>query len=277
MNNDKSENYKIFRREPNPYNFNEFIDNFSILKLFVWRDLKVRYRHTFLGISWFVLQPLVMMLVIAFGFQFAFSRNSNELPFILYVASGLVLWTHFANGFAMGATSLESFKGIIQKISFQRAYLPLVPIITAIVDMLCSSILLVVMLFIYKCVPSWRIIFIPLLILWGTLFIYGLALFFSAASVLYKDLKHLISFLIQILFFCSPVFLESSVIYLNFSILAYLNPLVGYLNIFRWLIFEEYPQPKALEWILFLIIAPLLFLFGYRYFEAKQGIITDTL
>jgi len=275
--NKQSDKCTLISNKAQPYNYYELLNNAAIIKLFVWRDLKVKYRHTFLGILWFVVQPLMMMLVISLGLGFAFPNLTSELPYPLYVASGLVLWTHFSNGFSGGAQSLDSFKGVIEKIAFQRACLPLVAVITAIVDMLAASFLLIALMLYYQSEASWRIVFMPILLLWGSLFIYGLTLFFSAASAVYKDVKHFIPFLTQLLFFCTPVFLKSEYISSKFGILALVNPLVTYLNIFRWLLFSGYPHPPVRDILIFVISCPLIFIVGYGYFQKKQIFISDNL
>ena len=271
------ETYRVLSNKTEPYNYYDLIRNFSIIKLFVWRDLKVKYRHTFLGIFWYVVQPLMMMFVITLGLGFVYPNTDLDLPYPLYVASGLVLWTHFSNGFSDGSKALDSFKGVIEKIAFQRACLPLVAVITAIVDMIASSFLLIAVMLFYHSEPSWRIIFMPILIIWGSFFIYGLALFFSAASVLYRDVRHFVPFLTQLLFFCTPVFLKSEYLSSKFGVLASVNPLVTYLNFFRWLIFSDYPSPSDVEALIFIIMCPLIFIIGYGYFQKKQILISDNL
>ena len=248
-----------------------------LLWMLVWRDIKVRYRHTTLGILWFVLQPFILMLIISIGFRFVIPRDVQGLPYPLYVASGLVLWTYFANGFPAGSTSLESNAALLNKIAFPHACLPLVPVLTALVDMLAASLLLVPMLFYYRAEPSWRIVCLPAILLGMAVFVYGLNLLASAASAVYKDLRHLIPFTMQLMMFASPVFISPASLHGKMSLLFVLNPFAAYLEAFRWAIFPSSYPPSLVEVATATAGSLLLFLFGLSYFQRQQATLVDIL
>lgn len=248
-----------------------------LLKTLVWRELKARYRHTTFGILWFVLQPLIFMLVITIGLRFAFPGDLGGLPYPLYVASGLVLWTYFSNGFPEGANSLEKGRSMINKVAFPHACLPLVPAITAIVDMFAASLLLIPMMIYYDIAPSWRMIFIPPILVGTGFFVYGLSLMASGVSSMYKDFKHAIPFFTQLMFFSSPVFISGEYVQGKIGLFLLCNPFVTYINAFRWAIFDSYAQPPLLAFVIAGSVTAVIFIWGLYYFQRKQSIIVDIL
>lgn len=248
-----------------------------LLKTLVWRDLKTRYRHTTLGVFWFVLQPFILMIVISAGFRFIISGDVEGLPYPVYVASGLVLWAYFTNSFPAGASSLESNCGMINKISFPHACLPLVPVITAVVDMLSASLLLLPLLLYYEIMPSWRIVFLPAIIFGTGIFVYGLSLLASAASAVYKDLRHVIPFMSQLMFFASPVFISHASMQGKISTIFMLNPFSTYLDAFRWAIFSSSAPPSMQAIETTVVMTIVIFLFGLAYFQRQQSTLVDIL
>jgi lipopolysaccharide transport system permease protein len=255
----------------------EIWDYRHLVHTLIWRELKVRYRHTTLGILWFVLQPLLMMLVISIGLRFAVPDTVEGLPYPLYVATGLVLWTYFYNALPTGAGSLEAYRSMLSKISFPRACLPLVFAITAIVDMLAASILLIPMFAYYDILPSWRMVFLPVIILGTACFVYGLALFLSAASARFKDLRQVIPFFTQLMFFGSPVFISQAGFTGTLSTLFMLNPFGTYLICFRWTLVPDAAPPSVLAVQLAAGITALVLVAGLAYFQRQQSTLVDIL
>lgn len=249
----------------------------SLLMTLVWRELKVRYRHTALGVLWYVLQPLILMLVICVGLRFAVPGGVEGLPYPLYVASGLVLWTYFVNSLPTGAGSLETYRAILDKIAFPRACLPLVFCITAIIDMLAAGLLLVPMLYYYDMLPSWRLFMLPLIVLGTGCFIYGLSLLASAASARYKDLRHLVPFFTQLMFFGSPVFISHATMPPKLATIMLANPFATYLTSFRWAIFPDAVAPSQLSVLIAVGITFFVLLVGMSYFQRQQSNLVDII
>ena len=275
-----SKDSAITIRSPKRQTLQDFVEIWEyryLLKTLVWRELKARYRHTTFGVAWFVLQPLVFMLVITVGLRFAFPGDLGGLPYPMYVASGLVLWTYFGNGFPTGANSLQSYQSMINKVAFPHACLPLVPSITAAVDMLAASLLLIPMMMYYEIIPSWRVVFLPFIIAGTGLFIYSLALLFSGASSVYKDFRHVVPFLTQLMFFGSPVFISGEYVQGKIGLIFLFNPFVTYLNAFRWAIFPDYAMPPLHAFAIAGGMTIILFLWGLFYFQRQQSTIVDIL
>lgn len=257
--------------------FSEFWAFRYLLWTLVRRDLKVRYRHTLLGILWFVVQPLALMLVITVGLRFVFPGEILGLPYAAYVASGLVVWVYFANAFPAGAASLETYQAILNKIYIPKAILPLVPVLTAFADLLSASVLLAPVLFYYGIAPSWRLIFVPVVCLGLMLAVYGMALWASAAAARYKDLRQLVPFLAQLLFFASPVFISQHLLEGKARLLLQLNPLAAYIDAFRWCVFPSVPPPALDSVSIAVGVSFALFVSGIFFFQRQQANVVDTL
>jgi len=166
---------------------------------------------------------------------------------------------------------------MLNKVYFPHTCLPMIPAITSIVDMLAASLLLIPMLIFYDIVPSGRIIFFPLVMCGMFLFVFGLSLFASACSAVYKDLRHVIPFFSQIMFFASPVFISHTHLPKGAGIVFLMNPFSTYLDAFRWMIFPTSLPPTDMAIGITIIMTLFIFLFGLRYFQRQQSHLVDVL
>ena len=121
-----------------------------MIAILVWRDIKVRFSHSFLGIFWYIIQPLLLMLVIAVGFRFVMPKEVCGLPYPVFVASGLILWQYFSNALMSGASSFEKFQAIINKVYMPKLALPIAGITGSLADFLAASFLLVPLMMYYR-------------------------------------------------------------------------------------------------------------------------------
>lgn len=248
-----------------------------MIAILVWRDIKVRFSHSFLGIFWYIIQPLLLMLVIAIGFRFVMPKEVNGLPYPVFVASGLILWQYFSNALMSGASSFEKFQAIINKVYLPKLALPLAGIAGSLADFLAASFLLVPLMMYYKIVPSWRIIFIPIVILCVVLLVGGLVFFLSVACAKYKDVRHILPFATQLLFFASPIFVPQNLLPAGAIGILRLNPLAGYLDLFRWVLFADVQSPDPASIVLAISISVALFAVGLIYFQRRQGDLIDVV
>ena len=252
-------------------------DHRHVAAAFVWRDVKVRFSHTVLGILWFVLQPFLMMVVITIGLRFAFPADVQGLPYPVFVASGLILWQYFASAFLTGASTFERFQGIISKVYIPRVILPFATIAAPLADLLAASLLLIPLMVYYRMMPSWRIVFLPVALLGLLVLLVGLASFVSVVCTTYKDVRHALPFAVQLLFFASPIIVPQTILPEKARILFAMNPLAGYVNTFRWLLFDA-AEPVGWANIGFFASASLgVFVLGLLYFQRHQGDLVDII
>jgi lipopolysaccharide transport system permease protein len=165
----------------------------------------------------------------------------------------------------------------MNKVYFPRISLPLVPTLTSLVDMLAAGILLVPLLYYYGMAPSWRVVFLPAIMVGMVVWVYGLSLLASAASSRYKDLRHLIPFLSQLLFFSSTVFISHAQVPGAARWMFLANPLTTYLDAFRWAVFPIAPAPEMTAIAITAATSVLLLVAGLVYFRRQEATLVDIL
>jgi lipopolysaccharide transport system permease protein len=217
------------------------------------------------------------MVVITVGFKFVLPEAVNGLPYPLFVSSGLIVWLYFSNAVTGGASSFEKFQGIINKVYLPKLALPLASITATLADLLAAALLLVPLMFYYRILPSWRAIFIPIVIFGLLLFVAGLVLFLSVACMKYKDLRHVLPFTMQLLFFGSPIFVPQSLLPEKVKVLFSLNPLGGYIDSFRWTLFESAAFPQVRSLVFAGVVTLVLLLGGILYFQRQQADLVDII
>lgn len=199
----------------------------ELLYFFSWRDLKVRYKQTAIGILWAILQPFVTMVVFSIFFGKLAGLPSDGVPYPIFVYTGLLFWQFFSSALSDTATSLISNQSIITKVYFPRLLLPISSVLTKFLDFLLSALILVAMMFYYGYTPYLQGLFVlPLLLIITFMASSGLGLFLSALNVKYRDVRYALPFFIQILLFVTPVIYPASIAGKYSWILA-LNPMTG--------------------------------------------------
>jgi lipopolysaccharide transport system permease protein len=207
----------------------------ELFYFFSWRDIKVKYKQTYLGVLWALLQPLGMMLI----FTFIFSRTLKiETPFSHYpvfVLSGLILWGLFNSSVSHAAESMIQNANIIKKNYFPRLIIPCSAILVALFDFIMALLIFIILCIWFKQPVAWNaILFFPAGILLTLLAAFGLGTFLSALNIKFRDFRYVVPFMLQVLFFSSQVIYPLQSItqsYLKY-ILA-INPLNGAIELFR--------------------------------------------
>ncbi|QDT47283.1 Teichoic acid translocation permease protein TagG [Symmachiella dynata] len=250
----------------------------ELLWFLVWRDIKVRYKQTVLGVAWAVLVPVfsVTIFTVIFG---NFAGLKNELPaeliavYPVYVYAGLLPWLFFSNAISVGGQTLVSQRQLLTKIYFPRLFVPTATVTSGLVDMAISFGVFAVMMAIYGVVPSPRIVLLPLLILLAWAASLGIAFTLSALTVTYRDFRFVIPFMVQAWQFVSPVVYPTAIVPERYRYFYALNPLAGIIEGFRSVIFGT-PFPWAMLCISTLSTAALL-VYGVMYFRKTERRFAD--
>jgi lipopolysaccharide transport system permease protein len=252
----------------------ELVDFRELLWFLIWRDISARYKQTILGGSWAVIQPLMMMTIFTLIFFRFANFPSQGFPYPVFVFAGLIPWTMFSQGFAQAALSLVSQQQLLTKVYFPRIFVPTAAAAVFVVDLLVSLGIYAVVLMYYRVVPSWTVIFVPLLVALTFIATMSFGLTLSALTVFYRDFRHVVPFLSQILLYLSFVIYPGSVIPqpLYRGILS-LNPMFGIVMAFRSAIL-------GLDWdfpCLAISTATAVgsFLFGVYYFRRIERLFAD--
>src|SRR5258706_9640932 len=199
-----------------------------------WRDIKVKYKQTVLGVLWAIIRPLLTMLVFTFVFgKVAKMDTHGTVPYSIIVFAGLLPWKFFSNALTESSNSLIGNTNLITKVYFPRLIIPASSVITSFIDFFISFIILLVLFVIYRYTPPVQIFFMPLF--WIMVFFasFGPGLYLTALNVKYRDFRYIIPFIVQFGLFISPVGYNSSQIPEKWQWLYALNPMTGVIDEFR--------------------------------------------
>lgn len=242
-----------------------------------WRDIKVRYKQTVIGILWAVLRPLLTMAILAMVFgSFAKLPVKGDYPYPILVLAGLVPWQFFANATSESSNSLIGNSHLITKVYFPRLIIPLSASFTSFVDFLVSMILLTGSMVLFGVVPTWHILFLPLFIMLLFLLSFGFGALLTAFNVKYRDFRYVLPFIIQIGLYLSPVGYSIKIVPENVKLVYSLNPMVGIIEGFRWCLLNKYNLDTMA--LLFAVIITFLFLIiGIAYFRKTEKHFADLI
>lgn len=206
----------------------------ELVYFLAWRDLKVRYTQAALGVTWSVLQPLIMMVVSTLVFGRLVKVPSSGVPYPVFAFAGLLPWTFFANAVASSTQSLVNSANMISKVYFPRLALPVAALIAWLPDLGIASILLVFLMLAFGVVPAWTIVLVPAFALLALLAAASVSIGLAALNVTYRDVRYVVPFLLQIWLFLTPVLYPPRILGDRFRFLLAVNPMTGVVEGFRW-------------------------------------------
>jgi lipopolysaccharide transport system permease protein len=252
----------------------ELWDCRELLLTLVSRDISIRYKQTVLGAAWAVLQPLLMMFIfwVIFGI-FGGMNKKSVIPYPLVVFATLIPWTLFSQGMPAAALSLVNQQHMLAKVYFPRLFVPLAAAAVFLVDMVISMGIYAVLLAIFHVTPSWQVVFVPFLALLTLVATLGFGITLAALTVFYRDFKHIVPFLIQILMYVSPIIYEPNIFPWRVQLLLSLNPLFGIIGSFRSAILGT--PWNLLSLLISSTVAIGMLVFGVFYFRKTERQFAD--
>ncbi|MGA9885470.1 MAG: ABC transporter permease [Candidatus Acidiferrales bacterium] len=249
----------------------------ELLYFLVWRDIKVRYKQTAIGAAWAVLQPLLTMAVFWLFLGKLASLPSGGLPYPVFYFSGLVPWTYFAYSLNFATNTVVGNQSLLTKVYFPRLVLPISAVLSGLVDFAIGFVLLIIILLGYHIVPGVSILWLPVLLLLAVCTALGVGLWLSALNALYRDVRYVISFIVQFWMFASPVMYPSTLVsehYPKWAWLYGLNPMAGVLGGFRWALTGRGLAPGPLLLVSAVMVAVVL-ASGLMFFRRMEGVMAD--
>jgi homopolymeric O-antigen transport system permease protein len=211
------------------------------------RDVKVRYKQTVFGIAWVVIQPLVAATIFTLVFGRLAGLPSQGLPYAVFVYSGLVLWTYFSGALDSVAHSLVQNRDLVTKTYFPALVVPSSLVLPGLVDLTVSLAVLAVVMAAYGVAPGASLVLLPVWIMSCVAVVLAAGLWLAALNVQYRDVRHTMTFLLQVWLFVSPVVYAGSLVEGEWSYLYAVNPMVTVLDGFRWsAVGAPAPGPEAL-------------------------------
>lgn len=246
----------------------------ELLYFMVWRDLKVRYKQTVIGIAWVVLQPLMSMGVFTLFFGRLAKLPSDGLPYPVFVFAALVPWTYFSTSLSTATNVVVDNQRVITKVYFPRLILPLSSVLSGLVDFAIAFIVLLSMVIGYGLRPGPQAVWLPFFLLLALATALGVGLWLSALNALYRDVKYVTPFLVQFWMLASPVAYPSSLVPVKWRWLYGLNPMAGVIEGFRWALTGHGQAPGALIAASSIAVV-ILVVGGAMFFQRMEGTVAD--
>lgn len=246
----------------------------ELVYFLIWRDIKVRYKQTVLGGAWAVLQPLVTMVVFTMVFKKFANVPSDGLPYPIFAYAALLPWQLFAGAVNRSSTGVVNQANLIRKIYFPRLIVPISGTLSGLVDFAVAFAILLVMMVWYGIAPTWGMLAVPLFLLLALATALAVGLWLSPLNVKYRDVGHIVPFVVQLWMFASPVAYPVSLVPEQWRLLYSLNPMAGVIEGFRWaLLGKESPDFTVIAFSTAAVIA--LFVGGLIYFKRMERTFAD--
>jgi lipopolysaccharide transport system permease protein len=259
--------------EPGKTEKNYWKDLWHFRELFYilsWRDIKVRYKQTVLGVLWAIIRPLLTMIVFTFIFQrVAKLPPVGNAPYSIIVFAGLLPWQFFANSITECSNSLVGNEKLITKIYFPRMIIPASSVITSFIDFLISFGLMLALFVWYRYIPPATIFLMPLLWILAFAASFGPGLYLTAMNVKFRDFRYVIPFIVQFGLYISPVGFSTSVVPRQWAWAYSLNPMVGVIDAFRWSIVRDAPNP-FLDYPFYISMAVIVFFLVLAVYQFRK-------
>jgi lipopolysaccharide transport system permease protein len=246
----------------------------ELLYFFVWRDVKVRYKQTVIGVAWVVLQPLLSMGVFTLFFGRLAKLPSDELPYPLFYFAALAPWSYFATALSSATNVVVENQRVITRVYFPRLILPLASVFSGLVDFAIAFLVLVVMVVGYGLRLGAQVLWLPFLLLLALGTSLAVGLWLSALNALYRDVRYVIPFVMQFWLLASPVAYPSSLVPEKWRWLYGLNPMAGVIEGFRWAL-TGHGQPPGVLLLASASAVAVLLVSGTMFFQRMEGVVAD--
>lgn len=243
---------------------------------FVWRDLKVRYKQTLIGVAWVVLQPLLTTVIFTLIFGRFADFPSDGLPYPVFVLAGVLPWTYFASSLNGASSSIAGNASLVTKVYFPRVLLPLGAITTPLVDFLVAFPVLIALIFWFELPISATALLVPFFLLLAAVTAFGVGLLFSVANVRYRDVPYAVPFVINIWMYLSPVIYPVNALEDRYQWILALNPMTGVITGIRWALLGASP-PSVPVVAVGTATAVVLLLSGLAVFRTAEPRFADTI
>lgn len=248
----------------------------ELLYFLVWRDIKVRYKQTILGVAWVVIQPVVTMIIFSIVFGHLAKLPSDGIPYPIFSYTALLPWQLFSRALSDASTSLVNNQQFVTKIYFPRLFLPVSSVLSGLVDFFIALIILFGMMWFYDIPFSARALVLPFLILFTILISLAVALWLSSINVKYRDVKYTLPFLVQVWLYATPVVYSSTLVPEKWRIIYGLNPMAGVIEGFRWALLGQQSELGPMIGVSVLVVVLMLF-GGLIYFQRMEPFFSDVI
>lgn len=249
----------------------------ELVYFLTWRDLKVRYKQSVLGVLWAIIKPFLAMVVFTIFFGNLAKMPSDGLPYPVWSYTGLLPWEFFAAALSVSARSMLTSGNMVSKIYFPRIIVPLSSVFANLVDFLIAFVILIGMMIFYHITPTINMVWLPAFMLLAIVTALGVGLWFSALLVMYRDVNYMLPFITQLWMFISPVVYASSIVPEKWRVLYSLNPMAGVVEGFRWALLGTQQSISPVMIAISSGIALTLFISGLFFFRRMERVFADMI
>jgi lipopolysaccharide transport system permease protein len=248
----------------------------GLLYFFVWKDIKIRYKQTVIGAAWAIIQPLMTMVIFSLFFGKLARMPSDGLPYPIFYYAALLPWTYFSGALQNATNTIVENQRVVTKVYFPRLILPLSAVLSGLLDLGISFTMFIVLMLYYRIHFAWVILLLPGFLLLAVATAFGVGLWLSALNAIYRDVRYVMPFLVQLWLFGSPVAYPSSLVPERWRWLYGLNPMTGVIEGFRWALTGHGKPPGGLVLVSVGIVAVILCA-GLVYFQRMETTIADVV
>lgn len=248
----------------------------ELLFFLMWRDIKVRYKQTVMGVLWAVIQPFFTMVVFSLFFGRLANIPSDDLPYPIFAFAALVPWTFFSNALSMASNSLVNNANMVKKIYFPRLIMPTATVLAGVVDFILAFLVLMGMMAFFRIAPTANVIWLPFFLLLALVTSLGVSLWLAAMNVQFRDVRYIIPFLTQAWLFITPIAYPSSLLEQPWRTIYGINPMAGVVEGFRWALLGTETAPGPII-IVSSVVAVLLLVGGAFYFRRMEKNFADVV
>jgi len=256
----------------------------ELLYFLTWRDIKVRYKQSVLGVAWVIIQPVMTTGAFVFLFRLLMGAgNEPTVPGVPYAMStfcAMLPWHLFASSVNRSSNSLAAEESIFTKVYFPRLLLPLSSVLSGIIDFLIAFALLLVLMPLFGVMPTWRMVAVPVLAGWAVVASLAIGFWLSILSAIYRDVRYALPFAVQFAMYVSPVIYATAVLKDDLPVWAMriyqLNPMVAVIEGFRWAVLGTADVPARML-LPSVVVTAILFVAGLYFFRRMERTIVDVI
>jgi len=255
--------------------FRELKEYRDLFFSFVWRDVKVMYAQTVLGLSWAILQPAIQIMLFTIIFGKVARVSTDGIPYVLFSSVAIIPWSYVAQSMTQSSHSLISGQNMLGKIYFPRLVFPIAPVLSKLVNFGISLLIVSGIMIYYRVSPTVNLLYLPIFVIMMMLVPAAAGLWLSSLAIRFRDVQHIMPFFIQLLMYTAPIIYSASTIPEQYRIFYSLNPLVGVIEGFRACLLGT-PVPWHFVWP-GIVTGILLLISGALYFKRMESIIVDVI
>jgi lipopolysaccharide transport system permease protein len=248
----------------------------DLLYLMIWREIKVRYKQTAIGVGWAVFQPLMTMVIFTVIFGNFAKLPSDGVPYPVFAFAALLPWIYFSQATTRGGMGLVTHANLLTKVYFPRLIIPIAAVIAPAVDFFVSFWILLGLMLWFGIAPTWGVLALPLFMIVALLTALSVSLWLAPVNVKYRDVGHTIPFLMQLWMYASPVAYSVSMIPEKWRLLYSLNPMVGVIEGFRWALLGKQSPDFTVMALGSGVVLTLVFS-GIVYFKSMERMFSDVV